>query len=72
MPKRSDKSVAADEIERHRLIRHHLEEAAVHLGMVKSILYMENPLPQSRLKGFEKVGTFLRQTYFKYGGHPDA
>lgn len=71
MAKRSDNiEITGDE--RARLICHHLEEASVHLGMVKQLLPNLGGSTQAVLDKFEQVGRFHKQIYVHYGGHPDA
>jgi hypothetical protein len=58
-------------IERKRLIRHHLEEASTHLGMVKQLILEGGPSP-AYISRLTKVGKFLKQLYTLYGGDPRA
>lgn len=60
---------------RHRndeLIRHHLEEASTHLGMVKQLIPNRGGSSQALITKLETIGRFIKQLYVHYGGDPRA
>lgn len=65
MPKRHTKSRRSIDIDNESLIRHHLEEASTHLGMVKQL----DPNMEASIT---KIGKLLKLFYVRHGGHPDA
>lgn len=65
MPKRTPESRNDDVESRRTLIRHHLEEASSHLGMVKQLAPETND-------SITKIGKLIKVFYTRYGGHPDA
>lgn len=69
---KTNRNSALTGVERARLIRHHLEEASTHLGMVKQLLPNRGGSTQAVLDKFDQVGRFHKQIYVHYGGHPDA
>lgn len=58
------------------LIRHHLEEAAVHLGAVKQLVaeHPKHPQPHKDAitKALGEAGKRIKKLYTLHGGHPDA
>jgi hypothetical protein len=70
--------------QRHRpssdeLIRHHLEEAVTHLGMVKQLINSDvtstvgtdgNSIDE--IEFLHRAGKNLKRMYVRHGGHPDA
>lgn len=74
MPKSRTKQRRIDANDANALIRHHLEEASTHLGMVRKLINDSQPLEVR--EGFNvqlsKIGKYLKRQYVRYGGHPDA
>lgn len=70
---------AIREVEQHHdLIRHHLEEATTHLGMVKQLVKEDQDpklaveVQEARLVKLSTIGKYLKKLYILHGGHPDA
>jgi hypothetical protein len=73
VPKRKPDSRRHDRSQLDALIRHHVEEAATHLGMIKQL---SEALPVQVREGrniqLAKIGRYLKKLYVHHGGHPDA
>lgn len=69
--RRSSTSRSTGSNDTNALIRHHIEEAIVHLGMVKQNL-PETSAGARTVDHITKIGKYLKAVYVRYGGHPDA
>jgi hypothetical protein len=76
MPKRRTKSSRRNVDDTNTLIQHHLEEAAVHLGMVKQLVENhpthDQDTKDALFNACRKMGKRIKKMYVIHGGHPDA